>query len=120
MKTTMLKGVCTAVAAVAVASSVFAEDPKAGETWRVSTETLVLRKKPNGLSKAVATLKYNDAAEVVELCRYAIPFDGDKDKFPETLIPLWVKVKAGGEKGYLPFPAARRAICRSRPSQASG
>lgn len=105
MKTTMLKGVYTAVAAVAVASSAFAEDPKAGETWRVSTETLVLRKKPNGLSKAVATLKYNDAAEVVELCRYAVPFDGDKDKFPETLIPLWVKVKAGGEKGYLPFPS---------------
>ena len=105
MKTMMMKGVCTAVAAVAVASSVFAEDPKAGETWRVSTETLVLRKKPNGLSKAVATLKYNDAAEVVELCRYAVPFDGDKDKFPETLIPLWVKVKTGGEKGYLPFPS---------------
>ena len=90
--------------AVAVAVA-FADDPKAGETWRVSTETLTLREKPDGLSSALATLKYNDAAEVVTTCRFAVPFDGDTDKFPETLLPLWIKVKAGGKAGYLPFPS---------------
>ena len=83
----------------------FADEPKAGETWRVSTETLALRERPDGLSPAVASLKYNDAAEVVTTCRFFVPFDGDKDKFPESLLPLWVKVKAGGKTGYLPFPA---------------
>ena len=94
------------VAAMAlVASAAFADDPKAGETWRVSTETLALRERPDGLSPAVASLKYNDAAEIVSTCRFAVPFDGDKDTFPETLLPLWVKAKAGGKTGYIPFPS---------------
>ena len=93
------------VAALAAAAVVFADDPKAGETWRVSTETLTLREKPDGLSSAVAMLKYNDAAEVVTTCRFAVPFDGDTDKFPETRMPLWIKVKANGKTGYLPFPS---------------
>jgi len=88
--------------AVAVA---FADDPKAGETWRVSTETLTLREKPDGFSRAVASLKYNDAAEVVMTCRFEVTFDGDREKFPETLLPLWVKVKADGKTGYLPYPS---------------
>ena len=83
----------------------FADEPKAGEIWRVSTETLALRERPDGLSPAVASLKYSDAAEIVTTCRFAVPFDGDKDKFPETLLPLWVKAKAGGKTGYLPFPS---------------
>lgn len=90
--------------AVAVAVA-FADDPKAGETWRVSTETLTMREKPDGLSSALATLKYNDAAEVVTTCRFAVPFGGDTEKFPETLLPLWIKVKADGKTGYLPFPS---------------
>jgi len=94
-----------AIALATVAASVFADEPKAGETWRVSTETLVLRERPDALSPALASLKYNDAAEVVTTCRYAVPFDGDREKFPETLLPLWIKVKAGGKTGYLPFPS---------------
>ena len=93
------------VAAALVATIAFADDPKAGETWRVSTENLTLREKPDSLSSAVAMLKYNDAAEVVTTCRFAVPFDGDRDKFPETLLPLWVKVKVDGKTGYLPFPS---------------
>ena len=86
-------------------TAAFADDPKAGETWRVSTETLTLRENPDGLSSAVATLKYNDKAEVVTTCRFALPFGGDKEKFPETLLPMWIKVKADGKTGYLPFPS---------------
>ena len=99
----MKLNVMVLVAAASVAA--FADDPKAGETWRVSTETLALRERPDGLSPAVASLKYNDAAEVVTTCRFAVPFDGDRDKFPETLLPLWIKVKAGGRTGYLPCPS---------------
>ncbi len=103
MNETIKKLGLTALAFAAIAS--FADDPKAGETWRVSTETVVLRERPDGLSSAVASLKYNDAAKVVSICRFAVPFDGDKEKFPETLLPLWVKVVAGGNTGYLPFPS---------------
>ena len=92
------------VVSVCVVTS-YAEDPKPGETWRVSTETLTLREKPDGLSTAVVSLKYNDAAEVVTTCRFAVPFNGDKDKFPDTLLSLWVKVKVDGKTGYLPFPS---------------
>lgn len=98
-KIAMLGVVCAAACAV------LGDDPKAGETWYVSTEKLVLREKPDGLSSALGALKYKDAAEVVTTCRLALPFDGDRDKFPETLLPLWVKVKTGGKTGYLPFPS---------------
>ena len=93
------------VASMLCMTAAFADNPKAGETWHVSTESLALRERPDGLSPAVASLKYNDAAEVVTTCRFAVPFNGDKDKFPDELLPLWVKVKAGGKTGYLPFPS---------------
>ena len=80
----------------------YGEDPKLGETWYVSTAKLTLRAKPDALSKAVKDLKYKDAAKVKGVSRVAVPFDGDKDKFPDTLMPNWVKVEAGGETGYLP------------------
>lgn len=99
-----MKKIIVLTAALAIMAS-FADDPKAGETWRVSTETLTLREKSDGLSSALATLKYNDAAEVVTTCRFAVPFGGDTEKFPETLLPLWIKVKADGKTGYLPFPS---------------
>ena len=101
----MKEMILAASALAAVAASVFADDPKAGETWRVSTKALTLRERPDAISPAVASLKYNDAAEVVTTCRYAVPFGGDTEKFPETLLPLWIKVKAGGKTGYLPFPS---------------
>ena len=84
------------------AATAFAEDPKLGETWYVSTAKLTLRAKPDALSKAVRVLKYRDAAKIKGVSRVAVPFDGDKDKFPDTLMPNWVKVEAGGEMGYLP------------------
>lgn len=80
----------------------YGEDPKLGETWYVSTAKLTLRAKPDALSKAVKELKYKDAAKIKGVSRVAVPFDGDKDKFPDTLMPNWVKVEAGGEAGYLP------------------
>ena len=80
----------------------YGEDPKLGETWYVSTAKLTLRAKPDALSKAVKELKYKDAAKIKGVSRVAVPFDGDKDKFPDTLMPNWVKVEAGGETGYLP------------------
>ena len=89
--------------ALCATSAMLADDPKAGETWYVSTEKLVMREKPDGLSPALCALKYRDSAEVVTTCRLALPFDGDREKFPETLMPLWVKVKADGKTGYLPF-----------------
>ena len=100
-----MKEMILAAATLAATTAAFADDPKAGETWRVSTEALTLRERPNGLSPAVASLKYNDAAEVVTTCRCAVPFGGDTEKFPETLLPLWIKVKADGKTGYLPFPS---------------
>ena len=99
------KTLIATVGLLTTATVAFADDPKAGETWRVSTETLTLRERPDALSPALASLKYNDAAEVVTTCRYAVPFDGDREKFPETLLPLWIKVKADGKTGYLPFPS---------------
>lgn len=92
------------VAALAVATA-FGEDPKVGETWYVSTASISLRKEPNGLSPAVATLKYKTAAKISGIVRVAVPFNGDKDKFPDTLMPNWAKVEAGGETGYLPVSA---------------
>lgn len=80
----------------------YGEDPKLGETWYVSTAKLALRTKPDALSKVVKELKYRDAAMVKGVTRVALPFDGDKEKFPEMLIPNWVKVEVGGATGYLP------------------
>ena len=110
----LLFGVMCALACVAVG-----DDPKAGETWHVSTEKLVLRERPDGLSPALCELKYRDAAQVVTTCRLAAPFGGDRKKFPETLLPLWVKVKADGKTGYLPFPslASEWLIANQDPSE---
>jgi len=90
------------IMALAGSMVAYGEDPKLGETWYVSTAKLTLRAKPDALSKAVKELKYKDAAKVKGVSRVAVPFDGDKDKFPDTLMPNWVKVEAGGETGYLP------------------
>ena len=87
------------IMALAGSMVAYGEDPKLGETWYVSTAKLTLRAKPDALSKAVKELKYKDAAKVKGVSRVAVPFDGDKDKFPDTLMPNWVKVEAGGETG---------------------
>lgn len=84
------------------AATAFAEDPKVGDTWYVSTENLTLRAEPDALSKAVKNLPYKTAAKVKGVVRVALPFNGDKDKFSDTLMPNWVKVEADGEMGYLP------------------
>ena len=89
-------------AALAGAVMAYGDDPKLGETWYVSTAKLTLRAKPDALSKAVRELKYKDAAKIKGVSRVALPFDGDKEKFPDTLMPNWVKVEVRGETGYLP------------------
>ena len=89
----------------ACAASAYADDPKVGDTWYVSTENLTLRAEPDALSKAVKNLPYKTAAKVKGVVRVALPFNGDKEKFPDTLMPNWVKVEADGETGYLPVPS---------------
>lgn len=85
-----------------VASTSFADGPKLGEIWYVSTAKLALREKPDAFSKSVKELRYRDAVKIRGVFRVALPFDGDKDKFPDALMPNWVKVEASGEAGYLP------------------
>lgn len=80
----------------------YCEDPKLDETWYVSTIKLTLREKPDALSKAVKELSYKDAATIKGVSRVATPFSGDKNKFPDSLIPNWVKVVTSGTTGYLP------------------
>lgn len=90
------------VACVFGVTMAWAQDPQPDETWYVSTSKLILREKPDALSKAVQELQYRDAATIKDVVRVALPFDGDKDKFPDTLIPNWVKVESRGKTGYLP------------------
>ena len=76
--------------------------PKPGETWYVSTERAVVRQSPNELSPAVKTLSYKDAVPVEKDVRVAPPFAGDRNLFPEDLIPGWVQLTGGG---YLAVPS---------------
>lgn len=73
-----------------------------GETWYVSTERATVRQSPDGLSPAVKTLSYKDAVPVEEDVRVAPPFAGDRELFPEDLIPGWVRLAGGG---YLAVPS---------------
>ena len=75
--------------------------PKPGETWYVSTERAIVRQSPNELSPAVKTLAYKDAVPVAKDVRVSPPFSGDRELFPEELIPGWVQLKCGG---YLAVP----------------
>ena len=75
--------------------------PKPGETWYVSTERAIVRQSPNELSPAVKTLAYKDAVPVAKDVRVSPPFSGDRELFPEELIPGWVQLKGGG---YLAVP----------------
>lgn len=87
------------------AFAAIAADPNLGDVWCVSTETAVLRAKPDSMSKAVKTLKYRDRATIKGLMKVAVEFDGDKDKFPDDLMPHWAKVEIDGSTGYLPIPS---------------
>jgi Zn-dependent protease with chaperone function len=96
----MLAGGCSTV-------PVFGEPkfsgPRPGETWRVSTEKLVLRERPDGLSKPVGTLAYGDAVAIRQDVLAEPPFAGDRRKFPKYLIPGWVQVDAAPKSGYAPI-----------------
>lgn len=81
------------------------EGPRPGETWHVSTETLTLRERPDALAPAVKTLAYKDAVVVQKDIRVAPSFGGDRELFPEDLIPCWVRATAGAQTGYLPIPS---------------
>lgn len=70
--------------------------PKPGETWYVSTKCAVVRESPDGLSRALKTLDYKAPVTAEADVRVAPPFAGDKELFPEHLIPGWVAVKGGG------------------------
>ena len=76
--------------------------PRPGEVWKVSTQTVTMRAQPDALSPAVKILSYQDAANVKADVRVALPFAGDRNLFPESLIPGWVQADAGGQVGYLP------------------
>ncbi len=90
--------------------------PKPGETWYVSTERAVVRQSPDELSPAVKTLVYKDAVPVVKDLRVAPPFSGDRELFPEDLIPGWVQLKDGG---YLAVPglASEWLIANQNPDE---
>ena len=90
--------------------------PKPGETWYVSTERAVVRQSPDELSPAVKTLAYKDAVLVVKDLRVAPPFSGDRELFPEDLIPGWVQLKDGG---YLAVPglASEWLIANQNPDE---
>lgn len=88
-----------------VAFAAVAADPDLGDVWCVSTESVVLRKKPDSMSKAIKTLKYKDRATIKGIVKVGVEFDGDKEKFPDDLMPHWAKVEVGGETGYLPIPS---------------
>lgn len=100
-----MKTVCVIMGVAFAVTTVFAEDPKVGDTWYVSTDSLSLREKPTALSESVKTLKYKTPVKVTGLVRVALPFDGDKEKFSDDLMPKWIKVEAEGEVGYLPAPS---------------
>jgi len=82
----------------------FAADPQPGESWFVSTETLILQKSPSGLSPAVKTLKYGDPVTVEDLLLVSVgQAEYPDDKFATTnILPRWILASFGGEKGYLP------------------
>jgi len=88
-----------------VAFATFAADPNLGDVWCVSTESVALRKKPDSMSKAIQTLKYKDRVTIRGLVKVGVEFDGDKDKFPDDLMPHWARVDVDGETGYLPIPS---------------
>ena len=73
--------------------------PKPGDTWYVSTERATVRQSPSELSPAVRTLSYKDAVSVEKDVRVSPPFAGDRNLFPEDLVPGWC--------------TARSARCRS-------
>ena len=80
--------------------------PRPGEKWRVSTQTLPLRQKPDGLSPSTKVLKYGDSVLIRKDVRVAPAFTGDRDKFPEDLIPCWVEVSAqNAATGFVPVPS---------------
>ena len=101
-------GICSVVAAAVgvnlisgCATSSY-DGPCPGDVRYVSTEKVALRSAPEGLSRPVKELSYKDSVTVKEVVRVAPAFAGDKTKFPENLIPCWLKVSATGTEGYLP------------------
>lgn len=90
--------------------------PKPGETWYVSTERAIVRQSPNELSPAVRTLSYKDAVAVEKDVRVSPPFSGDRELFPEELIPGWVQLNGGG---YLAVPglASEWLIANQNPDE---
>ena len=90
--------------------------PRPGETWYVSTERAVVRQSPCELSPAVRTMAYKDAVAVEKDIRVSPPFNGDRNMFPEDLIPGWVQLKGGG---YLAVPglASEWLIANQDPNE---
>ena len=76
--------------------------PRPGDTWYVSTARVIVRQSPSELSPAVKTLAYKDAVPVEKDVRVVPPFTGDRDVFPEDLVPGWVQLTGGG---YLAVPS---------------
>ena len=118
MKNTIMKISMAGVAGfmVGCASAPKFNGPKPGETWYVSTERAIVRQSPDELSPAVKTLAYKDAVQVVKDLRVAPPFSGDRELFPEDLIPGWVQLKDGG---YLAVPglASEWLIANQNPEE---
>lgn len=95
------------------------EGPRPGETWHVSTESLSLHERPDALSPTIRKLSYKDAVVVQKDIRVAPAFNGDRNLFPENLIPCWVRASAGRTTGYLPIPslASEWLIANQNPNE---
>ena len=119
----MIKSCGMTALALAVAGCATTESfdgPRPGETWHVSTESLSLRERPDAQSRAVKELSYRDAVVVKKDVRVAPPFNGDRNLFPENLIPCWAQVSAGGQVGYLPVQslASEWLVANQNPDEA--
>ena len=79
--------------------------PDLGDVWYVSTETLTLRKAPREDADSIVKLKFGDGITIQDRVKFAFPFSGDKKRFSPDLLPEWVLVTAGRNKGYLPITA---------------
>ena len=68
----------------------------------VGSMVVALRERPDDLSDCVRLLKFGEKVAVAETVRSVMPFDGDRKKFPTSLVSTWIKVRVEGDEGYVP------------------
>ena len=56
----------------------------------VGSMVVALRERPDDLSDCVRLLKFGEKVSVAETVRSVMPFDGDRNKFPTSLVSTWI------------------------------